>query len=680
MDFTTLLKGATDTLKKLENDVKSAAEVPDNNWKWSAAEDDGWEDVTDTAPGATELEAVVDESRPAPAEEEVKKDVSETEAKDEAVSEEPAETVANGGEKLEEKKEEDGDADLKKCLREAMSRAAAAERKVLALTKDRDTLRRIRDTKSSNAELVKEKDKQIKAVMEEGEKLSIKIADREAQVRNLKQAMKEKDSQIEDLDVSLGATTAKLEAAASRQRQLETAERSAADAREAAEKRLRTVEADARSKTSSSAALEAARAQVEALRKGQASALENQAMRLGADHEAAVEAMKAKSKTVEDGLNKAMMELRTHLSQVVENAGWREDQLRKEADELRKRAEQLEARNEELAAALPDATRPLLRQVEALQAAASERVRAKSAVDRSMLDRLRTAEASVAAAHERERAAEERIGSLLTKTATLEEQVKISSAEQSRSNIEVRRAQTEAAEVALRHQGEVEELQNSILKAGRDREDALEELSKERASGLDAAEAAEEREKGLRSQLAAMETKLEMVRENLTKAKAGIRTPVGSSIVSPLKRFDSMGNVSSTSLGYGSDFGEEGLDTVSPSGVYATERLSQSLRQRNGEIASLQSQLGSKEAATQALAEEVVTLTAKVEELTKEMKDAPETKIELAELNRRHSTLLELLGEREEKIMELQADLEDVNQMYKEQITELLLRIEKMSP
>jgi TATA element modulatory factor len=110
--------------------------------------------------------------------------------------------------------------------------------------------------------------------------------------------------------------------------------------------------------------------------------------------------------------------------------------------------------------------------------------------------------------------------------------------------------------------------------------------------------------------------------------------------------------------------------------VYDTERLHSTLRQRIGEIASLHSQLTSKETATQALADEVVALTARVEELTAELKDAPEVRSGLSDLTVRHAALLELLGEREERIQELEADLVDINQMYKAQITDLLLRLE----
>lgn len=687
MDFSSIVKGASNALKKLETDVTNAGKDMANDasgwkgWATSAAEDDAWEDVADVAtdigplPRASPVKPL--QQQPVVADEAEKKELDFNGGDGVAVSDD---NVAE--------KKDDKVIELERRLEETVEKLNASERKVYALTKDRDALRRIRDSRTSDAELVREKDKQIAAVMAEGEKLSIKIAEKEKVVRTMKATLKEKDASLEELRVTLSATEAKLEAAGSRQRQLETSEKAAQDGMEAAERRLRQVESDARSKSSSTAALEAARAQLESLRKGQAAALENQAMRLRAEHEAALEQVTAKAKTQEESLNKAMMELRSHLTQVMDNAGWREDQMRKEMDELRKRAEQLEARNEELAAALPDATRPLLRQVEALQAAASERVRAKSAVDRSQLERLRAAEAAVAKAAEREKAAEERIGDLLTRMATLEEQVRLAHADQTRVGAELRALQSENAEMRLKHQRDLEETQVQGLKANRERDSALEELSKERASHLDAMERAEERERKLRGQLVSMEAKVEMLKESLAKATSMNAQRGSGPIASPsaigVPRFDSLANVSSSSLGLvGSDFADDPssiADGISPpAGVYETEVLSASLRQKNGEISSLQAQLDGKETATKALAEEVVILTARVDELVQEISDAPEMKKKFDELQKRHTALLELLGEREEKIMELEADLSDVNQMYKEQITELLLRMENMS-
>lgn len=581
---------------------------------------------------------------------------------------------------------------------------AASERRVAALTKERDTLRRARDGKVSRVENAREKDRQIATVLEEGAKLSVKVADAETAARRAKVALKEREGELERVRKEAAEAEARFEAGQAKMRMIETSERAALEGREAAERRLRQIESDARTKSSSSAALEAARGQLEALRKSQAVALENLGMRLRSEAEDGLAEFKEKARLEEEILNKAIGELRTRLTQVTENAGWKEDQLRKEAAELRARAESLEERNEELASAVPGATRPLLRQVEALQAAASEKARAVSAVEKSQIERLRAAEASVAAGAERERAAETRIGSLLTKIAGLEEQLKIASAETRRLETEVRDVQGSVAVAELAHRRALDNVQVNVLKAAREKEELVDVLSKARAAHLDDSEASEDRERALREKVSGLETKLETmtvaangsVSSNqlfgVSSPHAGLALRASESnasfLQSPLAVDSASAAVRRQSGGALSDFlGGSGFDDNAsaasfsesasmPGGLYDTERLQSTLRQRLGEIQSLQSQLSGKEAATQALADEVVSLTARVEELTAELKDAPELRAELADLRVRHSTLLELLGEREEKIQELEADIVDINQMYKLQITDLLLKLE----
>jgi hypothetical protein len=50
-------------------------------------------------------------------------------------------------------------------------------------------------------------------------------------------------------------------------------------------------------------------------------------------------------------------------------------------------------------------------------------------------------------------------------------------------------------------------------------------------------------------------------------------------------------------------------------------------------------------------------------------------KAELESLRRRHTSALELMGERDEEVEELRADLSDVKQMYREQIDMLVSQV-----
>lgn len=75
----------------------------------------------------------------------------------------------------------------------------------------------------------------------------------------------------------------------------------------------------------------------------------------------------------------------------------REDALKRELADITRRSQAAESRHEELATALPEATRPLLRQIEAMQAANAANAQAWAAAERTLHDRLSAAEAHAAA-------------------------------------------------------------------------------------------------------------------------------------------------------------------------------------------------------------------------------------------------------------------------------------------
>ena len=61
---------------------------------------------------------------------------------------------------------------------------------------------------------------------------------------------------------------------------------------------------------------------------------------------------------------------------------------------------------------------------------------------------------------------------------------------------------------------------------------------------------------------------------------------------------------------------------------------------------------------------------------TKQNKALEQAQVQLQQLQVRHDTLLELMGEKEEQVEELKADLLDVKQLYRSQIDMLVARLE----
>lgn len=76
----------------------------------------------------------------------------------------------------------------------------------------------------------------------------------------------------------------------------------------------------------------------------------------------------------------------------------REERLKRELADLERRNQEAEARHEELTGKLPDTTRPLLRQIEAMQRSAAAHAQAWQAAEQALQSRLGDAESQAASA------------------------------------------------------------------------------------------------------------------------------------------------------------------------------------------------------------------------------------------------------------------------------------------
>lgn len=83
--------------------------------------------------------------------------------------------------------------------------------------------------------------------------------------------------------------------------------------------------------------------------------------------------------------------------------------LQADLADLERRCQAAEVRHQDLAAKMPEATRPLLRQIEAMQAAAEAQSSAWAGAEAALHARINDAEGRAAAASERERLAVDRM-------------------------------------------------------------------------------------------------------------------------------------------------------------------------------------------------------------------------------------------------------------------------------
>ncbi|KAF9614369.1 hypothetical protein IFM89_018244 [Coptis chinensis] len=602
---------------------------------------------------------------------------------------------------VEDLKRKSNEAEIEVLREECHQRVSTLERKIYALTKERDTLRREQSKKSDAAALLKEKDEIINQVMAEGEELSKKQAVQESQIRKLRAQIREFEEEKKGLSTKLQAEENKVESikrdkAATEKFLQETIEKHQAEL--AAQKEHYT---NALSAAKEAEALAEAQANTEARTE-----LESR-LREAGEREAA--------------LVQTLDELRQTLTRTEQQAVFREEMLRRDIGDLQNRYQASERRCEELITQVPESTRPLLRQIEAMQETTARRADAWAGVERALNSRLQEAEAKAATAEENERAMNERLSQTLSRVAVLEAQVSCLRAEQTqltRSLEKERQRASEnrqeylaAQEAVATHEVRVNQLEGETKELRRKHKQELQELmannellqqelERERNSRLDF-----ERNAQVETPVADLSTKQRQ--HSLENGNVAMHKLSSSGSLSSMEEsyFLQASLDSSDSLSERRFLGETTmtpyyLKSMTPSTFEAT------LRQKDGELASYISRLGSMrvkdlgqmfklggvgygkepkgnkaslESIRDSLAEELVKMTAQCETLRVEAAVLPGMRAELEALRRRHSAALELMGERDEELEELRADIVDLKEMYREQVNLLVNKIQVVS-
>ncbi|XP_076894192.1 golgin candidate 5-like [Bidens hawaiensis] len=542
-------------------------------------------------------------------------------------------------------------ADIESLQEEYHQRVSALERKVYALKRERETLRREQNKRSDSTALLKEKDEIITQVMAEGEELSKKQAVQESTIRKLRAQIKEfeeeKKGLINKLQIEENRVESlKKENTATEKLLQETIDKNKTEIAAQKEHFMNILNA-AKEETS----LAEARGNNEA--------------------RTALESRLREAKEREVMLVQTLEELRTTLSRKEQQAVYREDVLRKDIDDLQKRYQESERRSEELVMQVPESTRPLLRQMEAMQEATTRKAEAWAAAESSLNIQLQDAEAKVAAAEERDRSVNEHLSQTLSRVNVLEAQISCLKAEQTQLTRSLEKERQRASEhrqdyLALKeeadtHKCHVNQLEEEMKKLKRKHKLEMQEaLTQHKLLQQDI-----EREKVARIEL----ERTTQVRSPV-RGQSSIPTTKFVSANGLTRRLSSASNLSSMEYSHREPtVNSFYLKSMTPSAFQAA------LRQKEGEVASYMSRLASMETIRDSLSEELVKMTKECKKLRSEAALLPSIKAELEALRFRHTAALELMGERDEELEELRADIVDLKEMYREQVDMLVDKV-----
>ncbi|OCT83464.1 TATA element modulatory factor [Xenopus laevis] len=589
-------------------------------------------------------------------------------------------------------------------------RIAEAEKRAKTACKERDIAKKESKTtkeelatrlnSSETAEIMKEKDEQIKGLMEEGEKLSKQqlhnsniIKKLRAKERENNHSISKQANKIREVEEELQLLKQTLDGKEEVEKQHRENIRKLNSMVERQEKDLARQQADLdelhENNRSLQAALDNSYRELAELHKANASkASEAQEAALSCELRAkeelcfALEKAKEESQKQREALAIQVTDLRLALQRAEQQAARKEDYLRQEIAELQQRLQEGETRNQELSQSVTSATRPLLRQIENLQATLAAQTSSWEKLEKNLSDRLAESQTLLASAVEKERASTEEVLTFKTQISAIESQNSLLRQEKSRlqAQLEVEKSRLlKMEEDHSRNQVELENIKLEFMKA-------MEEAKKEKSllsSQLEMEKLKVEQEK--KKVLLAQETAKEKERKaymfpsmeptattpTLSRSSSISGTDASglqTSIISQDDPHDHLYGSMTASLS-GSNLYEA---VRLGAGSSVIENLQSQLKLRDGEIAQLQVEIVNLEKTRSLLAEEVVKLNNLNDELEEKVKEIPKLRTQMKDLEQRYNTILQMYGEKAEEAEELRLDLSDVKNMYKTQIDELL--------
>uniref|UniRef100_A0A673HZJ5 TATA element modulatory factor-like n=1 Tax=Sinocyclocheilus rhinocerous TaxID=307959 RepID=A0A673HZJ5_9TELE len=589
---------------------------------------------------------------------------------------------------------------------ECTQRIAEVERKAQLACKERDIAKKeikgLREELSSRLnsnetlELIREKEEQIRELLEEGEKLSKQQLQHSNIIKKLRVKERESDAQITKQTKKLKEQEEELKHL---QQVLDSKEEVEKQHRENIKKLNAVVECQEKElsklQTSSEelqennrslqAALDSSYKELAELHKANATK-DSEAQELALSREVqakeelslALEKAQEESRLQQEALANQVADLRLALQRAEQQQAKKEDYLREEISELQQRLQEAETRNQDLSQSVTSTTRPLLRQIENLQATLGAQTASWEKLEKNISDRLGET-SQLAVSVEKERSATEELLAIRAQIASLESQASLLRQEKGRlqGQLDAERVRREKLEDDFsRERVELENLKGEHARV-------LEEAKKEKLL--------------LTNQLEMEKMKVEQEKKKCYLAQEALKEKVFLSVTDApasstptLSRSSSVSGAEHAGLPSSLLSQEDSLDhsfstmtmSISGTNLYEVARLGggssvieslqSQLKLREGEIVQLQMEIASLERSRTVMTEELVRLTNQNDEMESKVKEIPRLKVQLKDLEQRHNTILQMYGEKAEEAEELRLDLEDVKNMYKTQLDELL--------
>ncbi|NXY83962.1 TMF1 factor, partial [Alcedo cyanopectus] len=574
---------------------------------------------------------------------------------------------------------------LSSLKEEFAQRIADAEKKLQLACKERDAAKKevktvkeelaTRLNTNETADLLKEKEEQIKGLMEEGEKLSKQQLHNSNIIKKLRAKEKERENintkqnkKIKELEEELQHLKQVLDGKEDLEKQHRESIKQLNSVVERQEKDLTKLQAEVEDleerNRSVQAALDSAYKELADLHKANATkdseaqeAALSREMKAKEELGLALEKAQDEARQQQEALAIQVADLRLGLQRAEQQAARKEDYLRQEISELQQRLQEAENRNQELSQSVTSATRPLLRQIENLQATLGAQTSSWEKLEKNLSDRLGESQTLLAAAAERERAATEELLSNKIQMSSTESQNSLLRQENTRlqAQLEVERNRLKKMESEnSRYEVELERLKDEYAKT-------LEDTKKEKMLlatqlEMEKMKVEQERKKAIFVQEAAKEKDrkpftAETVSSTPTMSRSSSIS--GVDMAGLQTSFLSQDDPHDHSFGPIATSGSNLYDAIRMgAGSSIIENLQSQLKLKEGEISHLQLEIGNLEKTRSIMAEELVKLTNQNDDLEEKVKEIPKLRAQLKDLDQRYNTILQMYGEKAEQAEE----------------------------
>jgi len=378
-----------------------------------------------------------------------------------------------------------------------------------------------------------------------------------------------------------------------------------------------------------------------------------------------------------ESLVKEVDHLRDMVKSTQMKSAVRESEMKVDISQLTHKVHILEDQLADASSEVADATMPLSLEIDKLQQELKSQRYLSEKRESSLQSKAFELESKLQGAAEREASLKGMQESITKSTLFLESQIETLKGENKHLKTQGEKANDNVAnlEKKLSHMNQLEKRLASITadveQLRSDNESLSNEVKRERSMG----ESERKKSQSLQDQLnrnqgyhvrnKSMDSTSTISNQN---NKSGDNSPSSQSIVSEVSYldevFDSSGhnNRSLTPKSFFDNF----------SSANFIETLQSQLRLREGEAVQFQEQVAKNEKIRKTLNDEIANLTVKNQELLLRLESMNSLQDRMEEVEKNYNAVLQMYGEKVEESEELRLDLQDVKEMYKLQIEQLL--------